>query len=394
MNGKAKDTWESRLTIYLVSQGISLLGSSVVSLAIIWYVTLKTQSAYAVTGVTLTTFLPQAVVMLYGGVLADRYPLKKIVILSDSMIALSTLVLAVIFITGKDSIGWILFFHSLRSLGAGIQLPASKSILPQIVPEQALIRANSLNTGIWSLIQLVSPGIGGLVLNAMDMEAVLLIDVGTAAVSISLLLLLKMPVWDREQEMKNTKERLMQGFWYIMKSKSLKRCLFLYSVFQFLVVPASQLTPLLASSHAGREVWMLSVLETSFSVGALTVSILMAYSKISSFPFRLIGVSSAVFGITMLLLLPARGIFIFAVLMCVMGAGSPLYYTPLITYIQEHTEENYMGRTFSFVDLFSTLAMPLGMAVFGPLASVSIIMSFAIPGTLLIVLGMWIIKNM
>ena len=99
---QGKDNWQQRLTIYLISQGISLLGSSIVSLAIIWYVTLKTQSGYAVTGVTLTTFLPQAMVMLYAGVLADRYPLKWIVILSDSMIALSTLILAVIFITGKE----------------------------------------------------------------------------------------------------------------------------------------------------------------------------------------------------------------------------------------------------------------------------------------------------
>lgn len=391
---QGKDNWQQRLTIYLISQGISLLGSSIVSLAIIWYVTLKTQSGYAVTGVTLTTFLPQAMVMLYAGVLADRYPLKWIVILSDSMIALSTLILAVIFITGKDSIGWIFFFHTLRSLGTGIQLPASKSILPHIVPEEALIRANSLNTGIWSLIQLVSPGIGGLVMNAMKMQAVLLIDVGTAAMGVLLLLWLKMPESKRGQEMENTKERLIQGFCYLMKSKSLKRCLFLYTAFQFLVVPASQLTPLLASYHAGREVWMLSVMETAFSVGALAVSIYLAYSKMSAFPFKLIGLSSVIFGITMLLLLPARGITMFAVLMCVMGAGSPLYYTPLITYIQEHTQENYMGRTFSFMDLFSTLAMPLGMAIFGPLASLSIIISFAVPGALLIVLGMWIIKNM
>lgn len=135
MKPSKKDTWQYKLTAYMVSQGISLLGSSIVSLAIIWYVTLGTGSGIMVAGVTVTTFLPQALILLYGGVLADRYSPKRIVMISDSMIALSTFVLVILFITGKDSIRWVLFFNALRSFGTGIQLPASKSILPQIVPE-------------------------------------------------------------------------------------------------------------------------------------------------------------------------------------------------------------------------------------------------------------------
>ena len=73
--------------------------------------------------------------------------------------------------------------------------------------------------------------------------------------------------------------------------------------------------------------------------------------------------------------------------MMIMGAGSPLYYTPLITLIQENTEDRYMGRTFSYADLFSTLAAPIGMVVFGPMANVSILLPFVIPGVGLILLG-------
>lgn len=137
MNMLKRDTWQYKLTVYMMSQGISLIGSSVVSLAMIWYVTLKTGSGMAVAGVTISTFIPQALVMLLGGVLADRYPPKYIVILTDSFIALSTLALSVFFALGIDSIGWIFFFNSLRSLGTGIQLPASKSILLYLSTESS-----------------------------------------------------------------------------------------------------------------------------------------------------------------------------------------------------------------------------------------------------------------
>ncbi|CAK7082604.1 MFS transporter [Tissierella sp.] len=389
-----KETWQYKLAAYMVSQGISLLGSSVVSLAIIWYVTLGTGSGSLVAGVTITTFLPQALVMLYGGILADRYPPKRIVILSDSMIALSTLILAIFFFSGIDNVGWVFFFNALRSFGTGIQLPASKSILPQIVPKEQLMRANSINTGVWSVIQLVSPGLGGLVMSLMDMEYVFLIDVLTAVISIIILATIIMPSCEILQRNENTREELVQGFRYIMNSRALRSAILLYTVFQFLVVPASQLTPLLASKNVGGEVWILSVIETAFSIGALSVSLFMAYRELKIPHFKLIGLSSIVFGMTLLLLLPARGILLFAAMMFLMGIGSPLYYTPLITHIQENTEESYMGRTFSYVDLLSSLSTPLGMMVFGPLANISILLPFVIPGIALILLGIWVQKKM
>lgn len=389
-----KESWQFKLTAYMLSQGISLLGSSVVSLAIIWYVTLKTGSGSLVAGVTITTFLPQALVMLYGGILADRYPPKRIVILSDSMIAISTLILTIFFIIGIDNIGWVFFFNALRSFGTGIQLPASKSILPQIVPKEQLMKANSINTGVWSVIQLVSPGLSGLIMSLMDMEYIFLIDVATAVISIIILATIIVPSSEIRQGNENIREELVQGFHYIMNSRALRKAILLYTIFQFLIVPASQLTPLLASTNVGSEVWILSVIETAFSIGALSVSLFMAYRELKIPHFKLIGLSSIVFGLTMLLLLPARGILLFAAMMFLMGFGSPLYYTPLITHIQESTEDSYMGRTFSYVDLLSSLATPLGMIVFGPLANINILLPFVIPGVALILLGIRIRNKM
>lgn len=389
-----RNTWQYKLTAYMVSQGISLLGSSIVSRAIIWYVTLGTGSGSMIAGVTITTFLPQALIMLYGGVLADRYSPKRIVMISDSLIAMSTFVLVILFVTGTDSIGWVFFFNALRSFGTGIQLPASKSILPQIVPDEQLMKANSIYTGLWSTIQLISPGFGGLVMSLLSIQYVFLIDIGTAITGVLLLATVTIPIRDRPQGAENTKEGLLQGFRYIMNSKALRNSILLYTIFSFLVVPASQLTPLLASKNIGDEVWILSVIETAFSIGALAVSLFMAYKELHISHFKLIGLSAVIFGATMILLLPAHGIVIFAVFMMIMGVGSPLYYTPLITHIQENTEENYMGRTFSYVDLFSSLATPLGMLVFGPLANVNILLPFAIPGTSLILLGLWVRKKL
>lgn len=381
------DNWHFKLFAYMTSQGISLLGSTIVSFAVMWYVTLKTGSGIAVAGVTITTYLPQAIIMLFGGVLADRYPPKKIVMLADSFVALSTLVLAILFLIGIDSIGWIYFFNSLRSLGSGIQMPAIKSMLPILVPEKELMRANSIYTSIWCVIQLVSPGISGIIMNFVSISGVFFIDVITAVIGISLLSTISMPSRKNSENNYKLMVELKSGIRYILSNKSLKNSILFYSAFSFLVVPASQLTPLLASQTFGDEIWILSTIETAFSIGALLVSLFLSYKTLSTAPFKLIGFSAMLFGFVMILLIPSKNIILFTILMFVMGIGSPLYYTPLTTHIQEITEESYLGRTFSFVDLFSSLAIPFGMIVFGPLSNLSIVIPFLIPGGLLILLG-------
>lgn len=192
-----KLSWQRKLLIFMTSQTVSMLGSSIVSLSLIWYVTLQTNSGIAITGITITTFLPQALIMLVGGVIADRFPLKKIIMLSDSFTALSTLCLAVIYTSGNDSILWIYVFNSLRSIGSGIQMPATKSILPSFIPQEELMRANSYLTTTWSIIQLISPALAGIALSFSSLSVVLMLDFITAVIGILLLLII--PIKNKER---------------------------------------------------------------------------------------------------------------------------------------------------------------------------------------------------
>ncbi|MGM0123181.1 MFS transporter, DHA3 family, macrolide efflux protein [Enterococcus sp. AZ194] len=387
-----KLNWKKRLFVFMVSQTVSMLGSSVVSLSLIWYVTLQTNSGLAITGITITTFLPQALVMLMGGVLADRFPLKRIIILSDGFIAFATLSLALLYANGYHSIWWLYIFNSFRSLGSGIQLPATKSILPSFVPENELMRANSYSTTTWSIVQLVSPALAGVALSLFSLSIVLLIDVVTAIIGIGLLC--SMPIIHKQRQVsENGFSSLKQGFIYLKKSKNMRTIMSLYTIFSFLVVPASQLTPLLASHNVGDKVWVLTSIEMAFSIGALLGSIYLGYKKITLSYFKLIGYSVCVFGLAMGALIIAKSIGLFFVFMLVMGIGSPLYYTPIITMIQEYSSPIYMGRMFSYLDLFGTLATPLGMLIFAPISNVNLNLSFIIPSISLLFLGAWIFRN-
>lgn len=109
--------WRQKAGWFLSSQAVSLFGSSITQFAIVWYVTLSTSSGVMIMLSSLCSFLPQILISLFAGVWADRHNRKYLVMISDGAIALSTLILAVIFLCGYQEL-WLLFLvAAVRSAG-------------------------------------------------------------------------------------------------------------------------------------------------------------------------------------------------------------------------------------------------------------------------------------
>ena len=87
------NNWKKNTALFLSSQAISLFGSSVVSFAIVWFVTRETSSGLWVSLLTVSSYLPQFVFSFFAGVWADRYSRKKLIIAADTMIAVFTCLL-------------------------------------------------------------------------------------------------------------------------------------------------------------------------------------------------------------------------------------------------------------------------------------------------------------
>ena len=154
------------------SQGLSLFGSMLVQYAIIWHITLTTQSGLILTIATIAGFLPQIVISLFAGVWADRYPRKRLIIFADALTAVSTLILAVLFLMGYGEIWLLVLVSAIRAVGAGIQTPAVSAFLPQIVPTDRLIQVNSINGTLQPFIMIAAPLVSGGLLSLARLEAI------------------------------------------------------------------------------------------------------------------------------------------------------------------------------------------------------------------------------
>ena len=85
--------WQKRILLFLTSQCITLFGSTLVQMALVWYATMQTSSGVWVAAFTVCSYLPQFLISFVGGVWADRYHRKKLIIGADMLIAFATFIM-------------------------------------------------------------------------------------------------------------------------------------------------------------------------------------------------------------------------------------------------------------------------------------------------------------
>lgn len=364
-------TWKKELAIFMGGQTLSLFGSMLVQYAITWHITMTTQSGSMMTLSIICGILPTFFISPFGGVWADRYDRKKLIILADSAIALTTLALAVAFMTGHGSL-WLLFTASaIRGIGAGIQTPAVGALLPQIVPQEHLMKANATFGSIQSVIMLSAPMAAGALMSLASIEALFFVDVVTAAIAITLLLgFLRVPPHARALEKITTGywKDLRDGFSYVASHAYLKRFFLFCAFFYILAAPVAVLTPLQVTRSFGNDVWRLTAIEITFSVGMTLGGILIAAwggfrNRVHTMAMGTFIIGAATMGLGLV-----PWFWVYLAVMTICGISLPMFNTPATVLLQETVEPEYLGRSFGVLGMISSLAWPAGMIIFGPLA--------------------------
>ncbi|MBU0928289.1 MAG: MFS transporter [Spirochaetes bacterium] len=364
-------SWKRTATVFLGGQTLSLFGSMLVQYAITWHITMSTQSGAMMTISIVCGILPTFFVSPFGGVLADRFDRRKLMAAADSAIALTTLALALSFFAGYRSL-WLLFVASaVRAVGAGIQTPAVSAFLPQIVPKESLTRVNAAFGSVQSIILLASPMAAGALMSLAPIEALFFIDVGTAAVAVALLLgFVRVPPHERAKgkvEVGYWKD-LRDGFAYVSGHAYVKRFFLFCAFFYFLAAPVAFLTPLQVTRTFGNDVWRLTAIEIVFSAGMTLGGVVIGVWGGFKNRVRSMALSSFIVGATTLALGLVPWFWVYLAVMAVCGVSMPLFNTPATVLLQETVDESYLGRVFGVLGMISSVMMPLGMLVFGPLA--------------------------
>ncbi|MDR0861877.1 MAG: MFS transporter [Oscillospiraceae bacterium] len=361
------------IILFLAGQIVSLFGSSLVQCAISWHITLETQSGTMMTIAMVCGFLPTFLVSPFAGVWADRFNRKKLIIFADALVAAATLGLALAFSLGVRDVRLIFAVMAVRGLGQGIQQPAVSSILPSLVPQDKLLRVNSINSTAQSVMMLASPALAAALISVASLENIFIIDVVTAAIAIAILSVfvkVKQRPAERQTEKADYLQDLKLGLGYIARHKLVKQLFVFNAVMSILAAPIAILYALQVTRLFGAEAWRLGFADTGFAVGMLLGGILLTLwggfkNKHTTMTLGMLVMSAGTVLCGIVISFP-----LYIALMIFIGIAMPIFNTPATTLLQEKVDPSFMGRVFSLMTMLSSLAMPLGLIVFGPLADV------------------------
>ena len=365
--------WKRNIAIFMTSQTISMFGSFLVQYAIMWHLTLTTKSGLVLALAAIFGFLPQAIVSIFAGVWADRMNRRVMILISDSAIALSTLGLAFFMMSGVTDLWLIYLVMAVRSIGAGVQMPAVSALLPQIVPADQLMRINGINSTIQSAMGLLAPIAAAAVYASMSIVAIFFIDVVTAVIGIALLMFVAVPTLERAQagaEKPSYFADLADGIRYIVTHEVVRWVMVIFALVFLIAVAPSNLTPLMIARTFGTEVWKLTVGEIIFSIGMAAGGALLATVAAKISRVKLIVGASILFGVLSIGMGLSTNLWVFYGFFFLIGLAVPAFFTSAMTMLQETVEPERQGRVFGFVGIVIAVAMPIGMTVLGPLADI------------------------
>lgn len=367
--------WQLNFAAIWIGQQASLIGSAVAQFALVWWLTRFTGSATVLATAALVSVIPQVLLGPIAGAYVDRWNRRAVMVAADAAIALLSLWLALLFFTERMQVWHVYVIMLGRALGGIFHAPAHLASATLLVPQEHLTRIQGLNHAVDGALRVASPPLGALLLAVMPLHAVMLIDVGTAALAIALLVLARIPQPNRADLAAGAKPPSVWadvrfGLGYVLRWRGMLGILVLGALLNFVGNPTHTLLPLLVSQQFQGGAMQLGWMQSAWGAGMLAAGLLLGVW--GGFKRRVVTSMVAIVlqGLTGIAvgLAPAH---LFSVAIACWGLGAFMNVfvnAPLMAMFQAMVAPEVQGRVLTAAMSLSWLAWPLSLAVAGRFA--------------------------
>lgn len=352
----------------IASQALSLIGSQMTQIAVgIWAYT-ETGNASPLLLVILFNMLPATLAGSLAGVIADRYPRRLLLIGSDAMQALPTLLLAISFFGGTFALWQLYLAAFVTGVFAVVQGPATVAATSMMVPPNKLDTANTLRQLSMPAAGLIAPVLTGFLYAFIDVGGIMLIDFATFLVAVTIVSRLNIPDPQKSPTNPNDTPSIWRevrvGFRFLQERPNLLILILMATFINFVMSPTIMLSTAYALALTGSEAWV-GIVNAMISVGMLAGGI--AFGVLGGFKNRVNTISAATLLMCGSLLFygVARAPIALATAAFFLLIANPPLNASFASLLQMKTPPEMHGRVFAVVQQLATLAMPVGLFVTG-----------------------------
>ena len=322
--------WKRAIAIIWSGQAVSILATCAATFAVLWYVTTTTDSAFVLSLAGVAALLPTALLSPFGGVVADRFNRKHVMIWSDGLAGLFSLALAVLVALGICDIWILLLLLVVRSAAQAFHSTSLVALMPELVPERDMVRINTLDQALSSISAIAGPVLGIALYTAWGFTAVLVIGA----------------------------------------SRGIRALLVLVMAAMLLFLPLGTLSPLMTYDWFGGDGFQASIVEAAAGIGLLLGSVVMLAWGGGKRLVPILAVAGMVLGACCIAcgLLPRGAFPVFVGLIVVIFGATAVFNAPVIPLMQKRVAPVRFGRVMGIFGSLSALASPIGLFVAGPAA--------------------------
>jgi MFS family permease len=366
--------------LFFGGQTISLVGTWMTRVATGWLVYRLTGSALLLGTVSFAGQIPTFLLAPFAGVMVDRLDRRQVLIWTQALSMLQSLMLAALTLSGHITIPWLLGLSVLQGCVNAFDMPGRQSFMVMMVEDKRdLQNAIAINSSMVNVARLIGPSLAGMLIAVSSEGWCFLIDgVSYIAVIISLLMMrVHAPVIQRKATSMLTE--LTAGWTYVSEFLPIRTILLLFALVSLMGMPFVVLMPVFAKTvlHGGPHT--LGFLMGSMGLGALLSALSLAARKNVRGLIRMIPIAAAVFGAGLVGLGLSHWFWFSMFMVFIAGMGMMQGMAASNTVIQTIVTDDKRGRVMSYY----TMAF-MGMAPFGSLLAGTMAHNFGAPMTVLV----------
>ena len=353
---------------YFASRFVNTLGNMMASIALTFAVLDITDSPAALGQVLAAHTIPMVLLLLWGGVISDRFPREIVIQISNVASAVTQGLIAFLVLTSVAELWMLVALSVVHGAVSAISLPAMASLLPQLVARDQLQPANALMSLTKNGLTVLGPTIGALLVVTLGSGWALAIDAATWLLAALLLVPVKIPRTERPVERAGTVAELRIG-WTFFRSTTWLWVVVLGFGFLNMITSGAffVLGPIVAEDTIGRQGWGYVLSAEALGLLAMAVVLLRVPLRRPLF-WGMTAISLASLPLVVLGLEPHLVALVVAAF--VAGAGIEVFSMGWNLAMQENIDDDMLSRAYSYDMLGSFVAMPLGQLAFGPLGAV------------------------
>lgn len=347
---------------------ISNIGSGMTAFALSVYVYQLTGSVTWVSVVTLLAYLPTILLNPLGGILADRFDRRLMMICGDFFSALGLLYILISILMGHTGIAPIVIGVTINSVFVSLLDPSYKATVTDLLTEEEYARASGLVQMAGNAKYLISPAIAGVILGFSDIRMILIIDILTFFVTVFAITFVRRNIQKVKPRVDkfNLIKEFREGIQYIIREKGVKSLVilmafmcFFIAFIQTLMIP--MILPIFSVKAVG---FMESVSAVGMLVGSVVIGILgikKNYSRILMVSLILCGCFMALIGTsTYMVFILSASILFFAAL--------PFVNTCADVLIRVSIPNEVQGRVWGLISLLTQIGYVIAYSACGILA--------------------------